>query len=71
MNWEQYPVGTKAIASTGGYWVKEGDYQWRWCTGNVFPTPGGNVIQVNMPFIPEKPIEKIVITEDLFKDIKL
>lgn len=34
-------LGTKAPAITGGYWIKV-DRGWRWCTGDVFPSPGGD-----------------------------
>jgi len=39
--WREYPLGTKAHALNGGYWimVKTG---WKWCSGDTFPTPGGD-----------------------------
>jgi hypothetical protein len=41
--WRDYPIGTKAHAINGGYWirVKNG---WKWCSGDTFPTPGGDAV---------------------------
>lgn len=39
--WYDYPLGTKASAIGGGYWIRVG-YGWKWCTGATFPTPGGD-----------------------------
>ena len=36
-----YPIGTKAQALGGGYWIKN-ERGWKWCTGATFPTPGGD-----------------------------
>ena len=33
----EYPIGTKAKAIGGGYWMRV-EYGWRWCTGSTFPT---------------------------------
>jgi len=46
--WREHPIGTKAHASTGGYWIKV-ERGWRWCTGSVFPTPGGDVTRIELP----------------------
>lgn len=40
--WDLYPVGTKAHAVTGGHWIRIEDGGWKWCTGDTFPTPGGD-----------------------------
>lgn len=39
---EDYPLGSKVIAITGGYWVKV-KRGWKWHNGSTFPTPGGDV----------------------------
>lgn len=36
-----YPIGTKARACGGGYWIKN-ERGWKWCTGATFPRPGGD-----------------------------
>ena len=38
---DQYPLGTKARATMGGYWirVKRG---WKWHCGDTFPLPGAD-----------------------------
>jgi len=37
----QWPIGTKAYAFSGGYWIRvEGGWKW-WC-GSTFPRPGGD-----------------------------
>lgn len=48
-SWSEYPVGTKAWAASGGYWIKTGENSWKWCTGSSFPTPGGDAILVSLP----------------------
>lgn len=40
-DWSEYPIGTKAWAVTGGYWIRM-TRGWKWCTGDTFPTPGGD-----------------------------
>ncbi len=35
------PLGTKAPAIGGGYWIKVAR-GWKWCTGDTFPTVGGD-----------------------------
>jgi hypothetical protein len=37
----EYPVGTKAKACMGGWWEKVAR-GWKWCTGDTFPTVGGD-----------------------------
>lgn len=40
--WLEYPLGTKAHAHTGGYWIRV-EYGWQWGSrGGVFSTPGGD-----------------------------
>jgi len=39
--WSEYPIGTKAHAFNGGYWIKT-DMGWKWYCGATFPTPGGD-----------------------------
>jgi len=51
MTWAEYPLGTKAYACTGGYWIKQ-TIGWKWCTGATFPTPGGDACYITLP---EKP----------------
>ena len=52
--WWHYPTGTKAPAYGGGHWVRVTG-GWKWCTGDVFPTPGGdNMDQVILPDDGEK-----------------
>lgn len=43
-DWGDYPIGTRAYATMGGYWEKVGGPHsgWKWCTGATFPTPGGD-----------------------------
>jgi hypothetical protein len=38
---KEYPIGTKAQALGGGYWIKN-ERGWKWCTGATFPAPGGD-----------------------------
>jgi hypothetical protein len=48
--WNEYPIGTKAKALMGGYWIKEKG-GWRWPGGALFPTPGGDATgEVCLPF---------------------
>jgi hypothetical protein len=46
--WDEYPIGTKAHAAMGGHWEKV-ENGWKWCTGSTFPTPGGDVVRVELP----------------------
>lgn len=41
--WGEYPIGTKAHALMGGYWIKVQN-GWKWHNGSIFPTPGGEAI---------------------------
>ena len=59
MNWDDCPVGTKAYSVNGGYWTKIRRRGWKWCTGDTFPTPGGDAVSVSFPSplkTPTKPI---------------
>ena len=38
---QEAPIGTRALAINGGHWVKT-KRGWKWCTGDTFPTPGGD-----------------------------
>lgn len=40
-SWSEYPIGTKAKAISGGFWIKVNN-GWRWCSGSIFPTPGAD-----------------------------
>ena len=48
MNYKDCPIGTKAHAVMGGWWTKT-ERGWKWCTGDTFPTPGGDVIKIELP----------------------
>lgn len=37
-----YPIGTKYRSINGGYWIKIGSNHFKWCSGNTFPTVGGD-----------------------------
>lgn len=41
---EDAPIGTRAPALGGGFWVKE-EGGWRWPGGGLFPSPGGDWVQ--------------------------
>ena len=47
-SWSEYPIGTKANAVQGGYWIKTVK-GWKWCTGSTFPRPGADAISVTLP----------------------
>lgn len=47
-DWNKYPIGTKAFAINGGYWIKT-ERGWKWCTGATFQTPGGDAFKVELP----------------------
>jgi hypothetical protein len=47
--WDEYPVGTKAYAIMGGHWIKVKCGGWKWCTGDTFPTPGGDWCRIEEP----------------------
>ena len=40
-DWSEYPIGTKAHAVMGGYWIRV-QHGWKWFNGSTFPTPGGD-----------------------------
>lgn len=45
---EEYALGTKALAHSGGHWIKT--YRgWKWHTGSTFPTPGGDAFAMLEP----------------------
>lgn len=46
--WSEYPVGTKARAVTGGHWVKT-LWGWKFNTGDYFPAPGADALDVSLP----------------------
>lgn len=46
--WDAYPIGTQAVAVTGGHWTKT-ERGWKWCTGDTFPRPGADAIGVRLP----------------------
>ena len=47
--WSEYPVGTKAWALGGGYWIRVPN-GWKWHNGDTFPTPGGDATgRVTLP----------------------
>jgi hypothetical protein len=48
MRLSDYPIGTKAHAIGGGYWIKT-NRGWQWFTGATFPTPGGDVHRYELP----------------------
>ena len=48
MELEDYPLGTKAISATGGYWIRV-EHGWKWCTGDTFATPGGDAFRYELP----------------------
>lgn len=56
--WRDYPIGTKAHACNGGYWLKM-HHGWKWNgpdgSGSTFPTPGGDACGrcVELPDQPE------------------
>lgn len=55
-DWSEYPIGTRAHACTGGHWIKV-VRGWQWCTGAIFPTPGGDAVGacVELPDTQEGP----------------
>ena len=48
MEWKDYPIGTKAYASSGGHWIKT-ERGWKWFCGSTFPTPGADVARIELP----------------------
>jgi hypothetical protein len=67
---ETAPIGTKAPAVTGGYWVRV-PQGWAWCTGATFPRPGGDW---NGDLIPPTEAATITVTiagnEVVFTDVE-
>ena len=51
--WGEYSLGTRAYSSGGGHWEKVAT-GWKWCTGSVFPTPGGDVVRIVSPTTQEE-----------------
>jgi hypothetical protein len=50
LDWREYPTGTRARASGGGWWIKEETGRWRWHpNGAAFPQPGGDAVSVEVP----------------------
>lgn len=41
--WKEYPMGTKAHAYDGGYWIRV-FWGWKWHASDTFPTPGGSAV---------------------------
>jgi len=58
----EYPIGTKAYAYNGGYWIKAGARAWKWHCGDTFPTPGADARWVELPE-ETKPISKMTTEE--------
>lgn len=55
LNWDEYPLGTKAQAQGGGYWIRVA-HGWKWFNGSTFPTPGGDATgRVCLPAAPLEP----------------
>lgn len=46
--WSEYPIGTKAFASSGGHWEKV-KCGWKWSSGATFQIPGGDAFAVSVP----------------------
>ena len=47
-SWNEYPLGTKAIAIMGGHWIRT-ERGWKWHNGATFPRPGGDAYAVILP----------------------
>ena len=45
---KDYPIGTKALAICGGYWIKT-HKGWKWCTGSTFSRPGADAYKFIEP----------------------
>lgn len=60
MSWEERcnaaPIGTKAPAIGGGYWIKV-KLGWKWTNGATFPCPGGDWTGELIPPKSDKPEE--------------
>lgn len=56
--WDAYPIGTRAYAISGGHWERMAD-GWKWCTGDTFPTPGADALDVSIPCKPSKDVDTL------------
>jgi len=59
MNPNELPIGTKAFAINGGWWIKKENGRWKWLNnGGSFPSPGGDWIgDIELPpKNPPKPV---------------
>lgn len=69
LNWNEYPIGTKAKAIMGGHWFKT-QLGWKWNgpdgSGGSFPTPGGdNAGEVCLPiYVNSKNVKQNLIVFD-------
>lgn len=57
--WNEYPLGTKAHAFMGGFWIRVA-LGWKWCTGATFPTPGGDAIGQCVELQPPNGTRKLI-----------
>ena len=49
-DWHKYPLGTKAYAVMGGYWIKKKcGWSWNNGQGGCFPTPGADAREIELP----------------------
>lgn len=55
-DWKDYPIGTKAYALGGGHWTKT-QKGWEWFNGDVYPSPGGDVINIEKPAAQKTPMD--------------
>lgn len=53
--WSKYPLGTKAYAYNGGYWIRV-ENGWKWHCGDTFPQPGADAFGECIE-LPEKRID--------------
>lgn len=56
--WNAYPIGTRAHAISGGHWDRVVD-GWKWCTGDTFPTPGADALDVSIPCKPSQDLDTL------------
>lgn len=57
-NWRRLPLGTRAHAVMGGWWERTID-GWKANGGDTFPTPGGDVVSVEVPCLTDEDIERL------------
>jgi hypothetical protein len=57
--WNEYPLGTKAYAITGGYWLRV-EHGWKWWCGSTFTAPGGDAVGECIE-LPEKVKERPIL----------